>query len=283
MAEFDDRIEAATGTAVVDRRELEGGQVGSVHRIELADSRVIVAKTGETPLTVEAQMLEYLAVHSELPVPTVYAASDDLLLIEYIRDDGELTPAVERDLADRLVALHGVSAHAYGFPFRTLSGTLAQPNPWTESWIRFFRDQRLGYITELAHDADRLPDTIYRRLSAVLADLETLLIEPDAPALIHGDVWRQNLLIDGDRERIAAVIDPATYYGHAEIELAYIRWTDTGGTAFFDRYHRQRPIDDGFHERRYLVYTLFPLVEHVWYFGTEYLNELRDQLDELGY
>ncbi|MDY6818215.1 MAG: fructosamine kinase family protein [Halobacteriales archaeon] len=283
MTDLDERITTTIGSAVVDRCQLDGGQVGSVHRVELADGRVIVAKTGETPLSVEGRMLEYLADHSELPVPTVYAASDDLLLIEHIEGKGAITPAVERDLADRLAALHAVSADAYGFPFDTLSGTLTQPNPWMESWITFYREQRLGHVIEIARSDGCLPDSVDERLTAVLADLESLLVEPETPALVHGDIWRQNLLIDGDHERIAGVIDPAIYHGHAEIELAYIRWTDTAGAAFFDRYREHRTIEEGFHERRYHVYTLYPLVEHVWYFGSEYLDELRDRLTELGY
>ncbi|MFC7058618.1 phosphotransferase [Halovenus salina] len=122
------RIERALGTTVRSLSELDGGMIGTVHRVALEDGRTVVAKTGETPLSVEARMLQYLDA-SGLPVPAVLAASDNLLVLTHVPGDSEITPAVERDAADHLAALHETTADRFGFPFATLTGTVTQPNP----------------------------------------------------------------------------------------------------------------------------------------------------------
>lgn len=279
--ELHDRIERALGTGVAAIEELDGGMIGGVYRADLVDGRRRVAKVGDTPLTVEAFMLRYLAEHTDLPVPAVYHAADDLLVIEYVEGKSEITPAVERDLADHLARLHDVSADAFGFPRDTLDGPLPQPNPWTDSWIDFYRDQRLDPATDGAREHGPLTADLADRLAALSEDLDSLLREPAQPSLIHGDVWRTNLLVrDG---RVVSFLDPAIYYADPEIELAYVDWTDTGGNPFFDRYREHRDVADGCFDTRRDVYTLYPLLVHVRLFGEEYLEELDRTLDRLGY
>ena len=275
------QVADALGVEPTACRELDGGMIGQVHRVDLADGSTVVAKTGETPLQVEAAMLRYLETHTALPVPAVLSASDDLLVIEHVAGDSTITPAVERDAADRLARLHAHSADRFGFPFETLCGPLAQPNPWTEQWIAFFREHRLVRQARGARTEGPLDDARFERVTAVAADLDALLNEPTAPALIHGDVWRTNVLAaDGE---VRAFLDPAIYYAHPEIELAYIDWTDTFGDVFLDRYRDQRPIEAGFFETRRFVYRLYPLLIHVRLFGEAYLPELDLALAELGY
>ncbi|WP_248299519.1 fructosamine kinase family protein [Halorhabdus amylolytica] len=262
-------------------RELDGGMIGQVHRVDLADGASVVAKTGETPLSVEASMLRYLEAHTDLPVPAVLSASDDLLVIEYVDGDSTITPAVEGDAADHLAALHDHTSEAFGFPFETLCGPLAQPNPWTDDWIAFFREHRLCRQARGAREEGPLDRERFERVQRVADDLSELLVEPDEPALIHGDVWRTNVLAaDGE---VRAFLDPAIYYAHPEVELAYVDWTDTFGDPFFERYRSRHPIEPGFFEHRRFVYRLYPLLVHVRLFGSEYLPGVDATLTELGY
>ena len=131
-----ERVAAAVGARPVGVTDLAGGEVGRVRRLDFDDRDPLVAKTGPTPLAVEAEMLRYLARESSLPVPAVRSAADDLLVLSFVEGDAlgprAATEAVERDVAGHLAALHGVTADASGFPFDTLSGAYAQPNPWTD-------------------------------------------------------------------------------------------------------------------------------------------------------
>ncbi|AEH37720.1 fructosamine kinase family protein [Halopiger xanaduensis] len=261
--------------------ELRGGQIGSAYRVDRADGPPVVAKVGETPLEVEAFMLRTLAEESNLPVPEVRYADDDLLVLEYVEGTTDHGPESARDAADHLAALHENSDDAFGFERDTLTGPVRQPNPWTDSWIDFYREQRLEHVAALALEGGSLPADLADRIDAVAADLESLLGEPDAPALIHGDVWTTNVLSrDGD---VTAFLDPATYYAHPEIELAFIDWTETFGDAFFDRYQKKRALEPGFFDRRRYVYRLYPLLVHVHLFGGRYVARLEQTLERLGY
>ncbi|APW99237.1 fructosamine kinase [Halobiforma lacisalsi AJ5] len=268
-------------SAPTEARELEGGQIGSAYRVDLADGTRVVAKVGRTPLSVEAFMLRTLARESTLPVPDVYHADDDLLVLEYVEGSTDHDATVARDAADRLAGLHEHTADAFGLERDTLTGPVRQPNPWTDSWIEFYREHRLEHVERLALEDGELPSRLAERIDAVAADLETLLAEPDDPALIHGDVWRTNVLsVEG---RVTAFLDPATYYAHPEVELAYVDWTDTFGDPFFERYREHRSIEPGFFDRRRYVYRLYPLLVHVLLFGGRYVERLESTLDGLGY
>jgi fructosamine-3-kinase len=277
LAECVERIVGDPPTAV---EELHGGMVGTVHRVAFADRDPVVAKTGDTPLDVEARMLRYLGRESDLPVPAVVFDSPSLLLLEHVDGDTVHDADVERDAAAHLAALHDRSADAFGFPFDTLTGPVDQPNPWTDSWVDFFGEHRLGHVTGRAREAGTVSESLAGRVDDVVAALDALLVEPDRPALLHGDVWTENVLArDG---RVRAFLDPACYYGHPEVELAYVAWTGTFGEAFFDRYHRIRGIESGFEERR-RVYELYPLVVHAHLFGGRYRSLLDDALAGLGH
>jgi fructosamine-3-kinase len=274
------RVAALLDATVIAVTELDGGMIGTVRRVDFDSRESVVAKTGDTPLGIEARMLRYLARYTSLPVPAVEYADTDLLVLGFVDGDTDHSTEIERDAAARLAALHDHTAGAFGFPFDTLTGPVSQPNRWRESWIDFFGDQRLRHVAERAHEAGTLPSRSYERLDRVVGDLDALLAEPDRPALVHGDVWTENVLArDG---RVRAFLDPACYYGHPEVELAYIEWTDTFGDAFFERYRALRGIDPAFSERK-AVYRLYPIVVHVHLFGGRYRDALDEALARLGY
>ncbi|WP_277554256.1 fructosamine kinase family protein [Halobaculum limi] len=284
MDDIDDetrtRIVAWADCDIASVALLDGGEVGTVHRVDLVDGRRVVAKTGPTDPGTEARMLRHLTENGGLRVPDVYHAGDDLLVMEFVDGDGPLTASVERDLADRLAALHATDADAFGFPFDTLTGPYDQPNPWTDSWPEFFGEQRLRHAATQAHDESVLPATDLQRVETLVSDLPAILDHDPTPSLIHGDVWRENVRTDGTQ--VTALLDPACYYADREVELAYVEWTETGGEAFVERYREVAGVDDGYRERE-PVYRLYPLLTHLRYFGEEYLETVRGTLSTLGY
>ena len=276
-------VEAALGERLRSARPLGGGCIGEVYRVELGDGTPLVAKvdaSGEAHLEREAYMLRYLREKSDLPVPEVYHGSKTLLLMEFVEGSSLFSTGAERHSAELLAALHEITADAYGHERSTLIGSLDQPNPWTADWVEFFRDQRLMYITRVAYDAGRLPTGEVHRLQRLSERLDEIIDVPNPPALIHGDVWSANVLARDDR--ISAFLDPALYYADPEMELSFISLFDSFGEAFFERYEEIRGIDERFYGARRDLYSLYPLLVHVYYFGGGYLQSVRDTLDRFG-
>jgi fructosamine-3-kinase len=276
-----DPVEAATGRRPRRVAPLPGGCIAEVYKVELEDGGALVAKVApEGGLAEEAAMLADLARLSELPLPAVLHAADDLLLMDYVEGGGRIDAGAEAHAAELLAALHEISAPAYGYARDTLIGPLRQPNPWTPSWLDFFREQRLLYLGRMAFDSGQLPAAAMSRLERFCGRLERYIDAPDAPSLIHGDLWGGNILArDG---RIAAFLDPAIYFAHAEIELAFSTLFGTFGQAFFDRYRERRPIAPGFFEARRDIYNLYPLLVHTRLFGGHYAASVDGILRRYG-
>ena len=278
-----EEIEAYLGERLQSARPMGGGCIGEVYRVELEDGATLVAKLdweGESHLEREAYMLRYLRMESDLPVPEVYHGSKTLLLMEFIEGSSRFSAGAERHAAELLGALHGIAADAYGHEQDTLIGSLDQPNPWTEDWVEFFREQRLLYLARVANEANRLPAEELGRVERLAERLERFLEEPDGPSLIHGDVWSANVLAKGDR--ITAFLDPAIYHADPEIELSFISLFNSFGEPFFERYTEVRGIRDGFFEERRDLYNLYPLLVHVYFFGGGYLDSVRSTLRRFG-
>ena len=268
------RIEAATGRAIASVSPLAGGCIAEVLKVTLQGAAPVVVKIAAPggTLDVEAYMLRYLGTHSDLPVPRVIAATPDLLVMTFIPGSGTLNAAAQTHAAELIAALHGITDRRFGHERDTLIGPLHQPNKPADRWVDFFRDQRLFYLGRLAHGAGGLSDDTFRRLETLCSDLETWLQEPDAPALLHGDLWGGNVLVaDG---RIAGFVDPAIYFGHPEIELAFSTLFSTFTEPFFDRYRDLRPISPEFFEVRRDLYNLYPLMVHAHLFGGGYAHSV---------
>lgn len=274
----------AAAIEAVDIEPLGGGCVSAVYLVRLGDGERLVAKldeSGEGASSIEAEMLRYLAANTALPVPAVRHVGDHLLLLDYLPGGSRFNRSAERHAAELLAALHTISAEAYGFEFDTLIGGLHQPNTPGSSWIDFFREQRLLYMAAEAMRAGRLPITIFQRIESISEHLEKWLFEPEQPSLIHGDVWTTNILALGNH--ITGFLDPAIYFAHAEIELAFITLFHTFGRDFYDRYAEIHPIAPDFFEERCDIYNLYPLLVHVRLFGGAYVSSVTRTLEKYGY
>lgn len=275
-------VEVSLGERLLSARPMGGGCIGEVYRVELENGTPLVAKVDReaaSHLEREAYMLGYLRENSELPVPQVYYGSETLLLMEFIEGSSRFSREAEHHAAELLAALHDVTADAYGHERDTLIGSLDQPNPWSESWVEFFRENRLLYLADVAHRSGRLPAGDRGRIDRLAGKLEGLIEEPERPSLIHGDVWSANVLAKGDR--ISAFLDPAIYHADREMELAFISLFNSFGQSFLDRYRELRGIRDGFETRRN-IYNLYPLLVHVYFFGGGYLGSVRSTLSRFG-
>jgi fructosamine-3-kinase len=250
----------------------------------MPDGKSLVAKladgTGVT-LAPEGYMLGYLKQHSRLPVPTVLHTSPKLLVMEFIPGSSYLNGQAQQHAAELLADLHNIRGPAFGLERDTLIGGLHQPNPSTSSWLTFFREQRLLYMANEALSVNRLPSAMMGRLEKFSSHLDHWLQEPPYPSLIHGDVWTTNILAQNGH--ITGFLDPAIYYAHPEIELAFSTLFQTFDEIFFLRYNELRSIEPGFFEERRDIYNLYPLLVHVRLFGGMYAAAVVRILKKFGY
>lgn len=281
---LDHRLEAILGSRVAGRQPLHGGCIAEVLQVTMADGRVFAVKHGPQAggtLQVEGCMLAYLRQHSAMPVPEVYHASPDLLVMAFLPGNSQFSPAAEADCARHVALLHAIRGPHFGFAHDTLIGPLRQPNPPHRRWADFFAEARLLHMGAEARRAGSLPPGVWARVQALAARVGDFVEEPVHPALLHGDLWTTNVLALGGQ--VTGFLDPAIYFGHPEMDLAYATLFQSFGAPFFARYQETCPISPGFFETRRDLYNLYPLLVHVRLFGGGYVPPIQQTLRRLGF
>lgn len=258
------------GARVLSRTPLAGGSMEEVARVRLADGRTVVTKGGPDPRA-EAAMLRALAA-AGVPTPEVLDADEHTLVLAERPNGGSLERAWGH-LGRVVRALHDAPAPppapAYGWAHDYAYGRLPIPNGAEANWPRFWAERRL-----LPY-AERLPAPLARRVERLAADLDARLPERPRPSLLHGDLWHGNVLANG--ARVSALIDPACYLGHGEVDLAMLTLFATPSPAFWDAY----APEPGWPERRPL-YQLWPAIVHVALFGAAYHAMVAGLLETAG-
>jgi len=259
-------IEAALGVPVAAMAPLQGGDLSEVARIDLADGRTVVAKTG--PLVGrEARMLAAIAA-AGVPCPRVIAVADRLMILDHL-DEARPGATGWATLGRALARLHATAGTAYGWTEDYAFGPATLPNAPCDTWPTFWAERRLMAWPEA------LPADVAARVERLAVRLDDLLPRHPHRALLHGDLWTGNVLFTAEG---AALIDPACYHGHAEVDLAMLWLFGRPGPSFGDAYG---PLDPGCGERRPL-YQLWPALVHLRLFGGGYRSLVEGCLDAVG-
>lgn len=264
------------GTELLEVRPLAGGDLSPVVALFLADGRKAVAKGGPAP-QVEAQMLTALRA-AGARVPCVLAVCEDLLVMEMLPDQGALRAPGWSELGTMLRGVHGAPSRSPGFdPARPFGwgedyafGPVLIPNAPLADWPSFWAERRLLPASPF------LSAALAHRIDALAARLPDHLPAQPAPALLHGDLWTGNVLASGGR--LSGVIDPASYYGDGEVDLAMLHLFGAPHPEFQAAYG---PLAPGWQVRR-SIYQLWPALVHVRLFGSGYHGMVAGLLDRLG-
>ncbi len=246
---------------------LAGGCLSQIEHIYLADGREAIVKSGPAPQT-EAAMLKAIAA-SGAPAPAVLAVSGEVLVLEVVPAAGSLSGAWA-DLGSVAARLHSAKGQSYGWPEDYAFGPVPIANAQADSWPLFWAERRL-----LPHCGPIAP-AMARRVEALAADLPNRLPAHPSPALLHGDLWGGNVLAANGR--VSALIDPACYYGHAEVDIAMLELFASPSPSFFEAYGALEP---GYRERL-VIYRLWPALVHLRLFGDTYRPLVLRLLAEAG-
>lgn len=250
------RIEAGLGSAVISTRSMSGGDLSDVFDVRLADGRRLVAKRADTAAA-EGAMLAAIR-SSGCPSPEVVLCEADLLVMERLADGGMPGPAGWEAAGIGVRALHDTHGGAYGWAADHAFGTVPIPNGSTSDWPGFWAERRLLAAPEA------VPAPVARRLEALARTLPDRLPAAPPAALLHGDLWSGNLLFGP--AGFSGVIDPAAYFGDAEVDLAMLTLFGAPPLAFFEGYGAPA---EGWDARR-PIYQLWPALVHLRLFGAGY-------------
>ena len=197
------------------------------------------------------------------------AVSGEVLVLEVVPAGGSLS-AAWADLGSVAARLHCAKGQSYGWPEDYAFGPVSIGNAQADSWPLFWAERRL-----LPHCGPIAP-AVARRVEALAADLPNRLPAHPSPALLHGDLWGGNVLAANGR--VSALIDPACYYGHAEVDIAMLELFDSPSPSFFEAYGALEP---GYRERL-VIYRLWPALVHLRLFGDTYRPLVLRLLAEAG-
>lgn len=265
--------------SIISRKAVHGGDINSAHALELSDGSVIFMKSNtrerENLFISELNSLEAMRSTDTVRTPMVMAEGVDedfsFLLLEYI-ESGYGSRESFVMLGHGLAAMHQadtsqfVSGGKFGFNSNNYLGSGVQINDPTDSWVDFFRECRLAPLFE--QTASYFSTEERKRCDALLERLDRYLTEPEKPSLLHGDLWAGNYMIDSEGN--PWLIDPASYVGHAEADLAMTELFGGFNSIFYDAYREAAGIDPGYRERKD-IYNLYHLLKHLKLFGSGYL------------
>jgi fructosamine-3-kinase len=249
-----------------------GGDINEAARVETNDASYFVkwnSRARARLFEVEARGLKLLAEAKALRVPHVVALVEQppALVLEWI-DLGSNKLAASEALGRGLAQQHRTTAPAYGLDHDNYIGSTPQRNTPARSWIEFYRDRRLGTQRGLAQRHGHLTPDRARRLDRVMERLDRWIDDAQVvPALLHGDLWGGNYLIDAQGNPV--LIDPAVYYGDREAEIAFTELFGGFGARFYAAYSEAWPLDRSYADRRDL-YNLYHLLNHLNLFGEGY-------------
>ena len=285
--EIEQAISSATGkkASIVEYRIATGGSINNSRIVSLKDGRAFFIKTPPGGsgypgmFAAEFRGLELLASTVTIRVPETIACEHNFIVLELFHET-EKPENWHEKLGQQLAQLHlATKTGNYGFEMDNYLGTTLQPNTWTNRWLDFWRDQRLGWQLELYSKKTSIDDYLLQLGDRLMAKLDQLIGEIDEPAvLLHGDLWSGNAGADESGNPI--IYDPACYYGHREAELGIMRMFGGFGKRCEDAYNEVWPWQDGMEERSAL-YRLYHELNHLNIFGKSYYQSCINTLENL--
>ena len=264
-------------------RPVGGGDISSAWQVQTKTGPVFLktaAANAADSFAAEADGLKELKRADAVRVPEVLAAgatqTDRFLALEWLAL-GANSPDGDRVFGQQLAKLHAQTADRFGWKRNNTIGCTPQINTWADSWVNFYREQRLIFQLELAENngfGSALKESgaeLTEKLSGLFANYEPV------PSLLHGDLWAGNRSsINGQ----PVIFDPAVYYGDRETDLAMTELFGGFSVDFYSAYRAAYPLDEGYRVRKKL-YNLYHVLNHLNLFGGGYLAQAESIIEGL--
>jgi protein-ribulosamine 3-kinase len=283
---FERSLSLALGVEVPSQtpRAISGGSINRALRYRTSDGFIFVKQADSNAaemFAAEAAGLKALADAKAIRVPKVlgFDVYEDasFLALEWI-DFGAATHASEACLGEQLASQHRVAAERFGWSRDNTIGSTPQRNAWCDDWVRFLREQRLGYQLDLASRNGAMARIVDRGRLLCESLVAFFVSYRPSPSLLHGDLWGGNWSADTAGQPV--IFDPAVYFGDREADLAMTRLFGGFGGDFYSAYRSSWRLDEGA-EVRCTLYNLYHVLNHFNLFGGGYLAQAESMIEKL--
>ena len=280
-----DRISQITGEKfeVKNRRSVGGGCINQGYAISDSD-RIYFIKlnqaSGLDMFEAEAlglqQMWETQTIRVPKPICGGIADNSAYIVMEWLDLGGGGSVSAWEEMGRNLAAMHkATSSKGFGWDRNNTIGSTPQINHWTSNWAEFWAEHRIGYQLRLA----KRRGGNFSQGERLIAEIPKLLADyQPKPSLVHGDLWSGNAAITGSGEPV--ILDPATYYGDREVDIAMTELFGGFPAAFYRGYNEIWPLDRGY-ERRKKLYNLYHILNHYNLFGGGYGSQASRAIEQI--
>ncbi|MEQ8542162.1 MAG: fructosamine kinase family protein [Coleofasciculus sp. D1-CHI-01] len=270
---------------VVNRRSVSGGCINQGCALIGDDSTYFVKTNQASQVSMfEAEALglkEMLDTHAiRVPQPIVYgvAGNSAYIVLEWLEFGGGNSESWV-EMGRQLAAMHQATPPQdkdgrFGWNQNNTIGSTPQINDWMDDWAEFFAEHRLGYQFKLA----RRRGGHFPGQDQLLAKVPELLDHQPKPSLIHGDLWGGNAAITTSGEPV--LLDPATYVGDREADIAMTELFGGFPAAFYRGYNQVWQLDSGYKQRKTL-YNLYHIINHFNLFGGGYGSQANRMIEQI--
>ena len=250
-------------------------------KIDLNNNEVFVAKyyinknNNFNSINSEANSLIYLSKKFPLLFPSIKYQSKDMIIIDYILHNNIKNNDYQFILAKNILKLHKITNEKYGFEFDSQIGGLKQPNNFNSNWVDFYTNQRIYMIFDKINKSKPMPKSINQTIEKLMKNMRNFIPNSPNVSLLHGDLWEGNILFNDGK--LAGLIDPGIYFGHNELEIAYLTWFKFIDENFLDFYSNILKIDKYFIEYE-PIYQLYYSLLNVQLWDRKYISDVEKLL-----
>lgn len=270
--------------ACLQLHPIGGGSINETYRIRFGEDLFFCKINSATKFpqlfSREREGLHILGTFNKIRTPTVMDCFEEsgyqFLLMDWI-EQGQQTNEFWTQFGEQLAALHRVKSETCGLDKDNYMGSVPQQNQRTENWCSFFANQRLAPMITRCVNVNLLSANDQRLFERLVSKLPNIF-DDEEPSLLHGDLWIGNFLCDANAQPV--LIDPAVYYGHRSMDLAMTTLFGGFRQPFYEAYHYHYPLPKN-HEEQWAVCNLYPLLIHLYLFGSDHLSSIRNTLQKL--
>ncbi len=212
--------------------------------------------------------------------PNIINYNDRFLIMSFISNNGDQPEKTNVDLLNSIISIHSIKNQDYGFDFDTQIGGLKQINSKSKNWKEFYTNKRLSYIFDLVNKNNPMDKSINIKIDLLIKKMDNFIPANPRPSLLHGDLWEGNILFKN--KKFVGFIDPGSFYGHNELEVAYLRWFNPKfiDNNFLNKYNDHIKVDKYYLEYE-PVYQLYYSLLNVYLWDRRYVEDVRRLLDKI--